>query len=141
MKRLAKMVLAVIAALAFNANANANANEAININCEEVANHVAAYHDMIKKEPAAPTILFKAIDKNFEGKPVYARWFNYGLVNEAAVGVVFENNSEIKNRIANECKANKVAFAERIFNKGGAGAKNHAIVDLGNGFIDIVRIK
>ncbi|EFA5973800.1 hypothetical protein ABUZ08_001778 [Escherichia coli] len=139
MKRLAKMVLAVIAALAFNANANAN--EAININCEEVANHVAAYHDMIKKEPAAPTILFKAIDKNFEGKPVYARWFNYGLVNEAAVGVVFENNSEIKNRIANECKANKVAFAERIFNKGGAGAKNHAIVDLGNGFIDIVRIK
>ncbi|STF46236.1 Uncharacterised protein [Escherichia coli] len=85
MKRLAKMVLAVIAALAFNANANANANEAININCEEVANHVAAYHDMIKKEPAAPTILFKAIDKNFEGKPVYARWFNYGLVNEAAV--------------------------------------------------------
>ncbi|EFG5515071.1 hypothetical protein LI002_07825 [Escherichia coli] len=137
MKRLAKMVLAVIAALAFNANAN----EAININCEEVANHVAAYHDMIKKEPAAPTILFKAIDKNFEGKPAYARWFNYGLVNEAAVGVVFENNSEIKNRIANECKANKVAFAERIFNKGGAGAKNHAIVDLGNGFIDIVRIK
>ncbi|HGU2938858.1 TPA: hypothetical protein ACM87M_000924 [Escherichia coli O103:H2] len=137
MKRLAKMALTVIAALAFNANAN----EAININCEEVANHVAAYHDMIKKEPAAPSILFKAIDKNFEGKPVYARWFNYGLVNEAVVGVVFENNSEIKNRIANECKANKVAFAERIFNEGGAGAKNHAIVDLGNGFIDIVRIK
>nr|DAR54218.1 MAG TPA: hypothetical protein [Caudoviricetes sp.] len=137
MKRLAKMVLAVIAALAFNANAN----EAININCEEVANHVAAYHDMIKKEPAAPKILFKVIDKIFEGKPVYARWFNYGLVIEAAASVGFENNSEIKNRIANECKANKIAFAERIFNKGGAGAKNHAIVNLGNGFIDIVRIK
>ena len=131
------MVLAVIAALAFNANAN----EAININCEEVANHVAAYHDMIKKEPAAPKILFKVIDKIFEGKPVYARWFNYGLVIEAAASVGFENNSEIKNRIANECKANKIAFAERIFNKGGAGAKNHAIVNLGNGFIDIVRIK
>ena len=137
MKRLAKMVLAVIAALAFNANAN----EAININCEEVANHVAAYHDMIKKEPAAPKILFKVIDKIFEGKPVYARWFNYGLVIQAAASVGFENNSEIKNRIANECKANKIAFAERIFNKGGAGAKNHAIVNLGNGFIDIVRIK
>lgn len=59
MKRLAKMVLAVIAALAFNANAN----EAININCEEVANHVAAYHDMIKKNQPHPQFFLRQLIK------------------------------------------------------------------------------
>lgn len=54
---------------------------------------------------------------------------------------MFEGNDEIRNRIANECKADKAAFAERMFNAGGAGYKNNAIVDLGNGRIEIVRIK
>lgn len=138
MKRLIKAaVMAVMVGMAFNANAN----EAININCNEVANNVAEYHKIIKKEPAAIKVFYEAIDKYFEGKPVYARWFNWGLVMEAAVGVVFEGNDEIRNRIANECNADKAAFAERIFNEGGAGIKNHAIIDLGNGRTEIVRFR
>ncbi|EKP3046816.1 hypothetical protein P3J60_001889 [Escherichia coli] len=138
MKRLAKVAFAAaLAVFAFNANAN----EAMSINCNEVANHVAEYHKIIKKEPAAISVFYEAINKHFEGKPIYATWFNWGLVKEAAVGVVFEGNDEIKNRIANECNADKAAFAERIFNEGGEGAKTYAIVNLGNGMVDIVRIK
>lgn len=138
MKRLAKVAFAAaLAVFAFNANAN----EAMSINCNEVANHVAEYHKIIKKEPAAISVFYEAINKHFEGKPIYATWFNWGLVTEAAVGVVFEGNDEIKNRIANECNADKAAFAERIFNEGGGFAKTHAIVNLGNGMVDIVRIK
>ncbi|EFI9807079.1 hypothetical protein [Escherichia coli] len=138
MKRLAKAVMmAALVGFAFNANAN----EAMSINCNEVANHVAEYHKIIKKDPAAIGVFNEAINKHFEGKPIYATWFNWGLVKEAAVGVVFEGNDEIKNRIANECNADKAAFAERMFNEGGAGVKNHAIIDLGGGRIEIVRIK
>lgn len=138
MKRLIKAaMMAVMVGLAFNANAN----DVMNINCDDVANNVAEYHKIFKNEPAAIKVFYKAIDDHFEGKPVYARWFNWGLVKEAAVGVVFEGNDEIRNRIANECKADKAAFAERIFNEGGAGVKNYAIVNLGNGRIEIVRIR
>lgn len=138
MKRLAKVAMMVaLVGFAFNAHAN----EAMSINCNEVANHVAEYHKIFKKEPAAIKVFHKAIDKQFEGKPIYARWFNWGLVKEAAVGVVFEGNNEIKNRIANECNADKIAFAERMFNEGGAGIKNYAIVNLGGGMVDIVRVK
>ncbi|HFO6560856.1 TPA: hypothetical protein ACHKTU_000022 [Escherichia coli] len=138
MKRLAKVAFAAaLAVFAFNANAA----EAMSINCNEVANHVAEYHKIIKKDPAAISVFSEAINKQFEGKPIYATWFNWGLVKEAAVGVVFEGNDEIKNRIANECNADKDAFAERIFNEGGEGAKTHAIVNLGGGMVDIVRIK
>ncbi|ENB1339664.1 hypothetical protein ABHC03_000854 [Escherichia coli] len=138
MKRLVKVVMmAALAGFAFNAHAN----EAININCDEVAKHVAEYHKIFKKEPAAIKVFHKAIDKQFEGKPIYAKWFNWGLVTEAAVGVVFEGSNEIKNRIANECKTDKVAFAKRIFNEGGRAARDHAIVYLGNGMVDIVKVK
>lgn len=58
MKRLIKAaMMAVMVGLAFNANAN----DVMNINCDEVANNVAEYHKIFKKEPAAIKVFIKQL--------------------------------------------------------------------------------